>query len=93
MASATGRDRTPRSALGPCRNGPLSASAVTNGRERFGGTAGRRPSSSGAAMMRAGDSDCGPEGQQLARAVVGGAEMTPQRPAGDPLGEPSPHLA
>jgi hypothetical protein len=47
MASATGRDRTPRSALGPCRNGPLSASAVTNGRERFGETAGRRPSSSG----------------------------------------------
>jgi hypothetical protein len=29
----------------------------------------------------------------LARAVVGGAELTPQRPAGDPLGEPRTHLA
>jgi predicted transposase YbfD/YdcC len=29
----------------------------------------------------------------LARAVVGGAEVTPQRPAGDPLGEPRTHLA
>jgi hypothetical protein len=35
-----------RSALGPCRNGRAQASAVANGHERFGGAAGRRPSSS-----------------------------------------------
>jgi hypothetical protein len=43
MASATRRDRTPRSALGPCHNGRARAGAVTNGRPRFGGTAGRGP--------------------------------------------------
>jgi hypothetical protein len=36
-----------RSALGPCRNGRARAAAVTNGRQRFGRTAGHRPSSSG----------------------------------------------
>jgi hypothetical protein len=36
----------PRSALGPCRNGRARASAVTNGRQRFSGTASHGPSSS-----------------------------------------------
>jgi hypothetical protein len=36
----------PRSALGPCRNGRARASAVTHGRQRFGRTAGHRPSRS-----------------------------------------------
>jgi hypothetical protein len=44
------RDRTGpnpnRSALGPCRNGPVGALSVTNGHQRFRGTAGRRPSTS-----------------------------------------------
>jgi hypothetical protein len=35
--------RYARSALGPCRNGRVRAWAVTNGRPRFGGTAGRGP--------------------------------------------------
>jgi hypothetical protein len=35
-----------RSVLGPCRNVPLPASAVTAGHRRFGETAGRRPSNS-----------------------------------------------
>jgi hypothetical protein len=35
-----------RSALGPCRNGRARASAVTSGRPRFGGIAGRGPSRS-----------------------------------------------
>jgi hypothetical protein len=37
---------TARSALGPCRNGLVRASAVTSGRQRFRETAGRRPSGS-----------------------------------------------
>jgi hypothetical protein len=34
-----GKLRRARSALGPCRNGRARASAVTNGHQRFGGTA------------------------------------------------------
>jgi hypothetical protein len=34
------------SALGPCHNGRVRASAVTNGHQRFGGLAGRLPSGS-----------------------------------------------
>jgi hypothetical protein len=45
--SATDGDRAPRSALGPCRNGRARASAVTNGRPRFGRTAGHGPFGSG----------------------------------------------
>jgi hypothetical protein len=35
--------RYARSALGPCHNGRARAWAVTNGRPRFGGTAGHEP--------------------------------------------------
>ncbi len=37
------RPGAPRSALGPCRSGPERTSVVINGRQRFGGTAGRWP--------------------------------------------------
>jgi hypothetical protein len=39
-------ERPTGSALGPCHNGPVRASAVMSGRQRFRGTAGRRASSS-----------------------------------------------
>ena len=41
-----GKPRYARSALGPCHNGRARAWAVTNGRPRFGGTAGRWPCNS-----------------------------------------------
>jgi hypothetical protein len=44
--SLTAEDRSPRSALGPCHNGRVRASAVASGHQRSGDTAGRRPSSS-----------------------------------------------
>jgi hypothetical protein len=49
----------PRSALGPCRNGPARASAVADGPEEPQ-VAG--PPAHAAGMMQTGDSDCGPEG-------------------------------
>jgi hypothetical protein len=45
-ASATGRDRTPRSVLGPWRTGITGARAVTSGHQRLRGITGRPASSS-----------------------------------------------
>jgi hypothetical protein len=44
--SATDGTEPPRSALGPCRSGPVGAAAVTIGHQRSRGPAGRRASGS-----------------------------------------------
>jgi hypothetical protein len=54
MASATGRDRSPRSALGPLRTGITGARMVTSGHQRRSGTSGRPAFKSGSSRNASG---------------------------------------
>jgi hypothetical protein len=54
QASATGRDRTPRSVLGPWRTGTTGARVVANGHDGKGATAGRLAFGSGSSRDASG---------------------------------------
>jgi hypothetical protein len=70
-------------ALGPLWVRAARSYTGIGSHQRFRGTAGRRPPAQAAAMMRMGESDCGPEGQAWVRRAADG-----QQPVSVTTGEP-----